>query len=1290
MNSNLPKSLQNKSSKLSSISKFANDTSSNPNISPINRVSILKTEEQKEIVRTNVFEPNDSKSGNNQQFTVVTEVIKRSSNISYDPQNISFNKNSFEFSFNQSDPEQQMNQSLPNAIIDINNSESNSNINKINSELIISSKNNLKNDENYQNKYKLLIKRIALQLKRKVREPTQGFFHFALQKGDYPLMVIRKIETQIINHNIEFSNEIFRIYIQKYKKYRELIKRIAHLLKISMKNSRFWENSRYANSAQNNIQITQFKQNNDSKTESIQVKISKKGSNLNAGVNRNSNNNSLDGNGNGDFNTKINNTSNSISDISVSKKINIQKNKKVIYNTMQNDKRKNSIDNTHNTNSVNNIFNQKKIKSHSNKTNNFKSSLNYHSNLSQTQNSNNASHKMGNFINPFKITKDPKKLNFSKKIDNKPVFNSKTTKDKGKLPNVKTTEVTSINSASNKNEKIINVNVSKKITTNNNNNNKTNIQMMDIDNDANKMDVIKEENTTIQYNNNLSNNMNDKNMNFVNTFSNGNVDTINNSNVGIGLNLVGSESEPIIISSDDNEKNDDFNRINSDIIPDKKVEIFEEKNSIIQTSNNVTYNMNNIQNSNINNANNIILNNNNNVSQDNFLNNNSTGTFGKYMNNGNDINNINNININNNNNISSEHMNIETNSNITAINNANNINTFSSNNNIDNIEKKTNNNINIDLKKPDSGGVNSKNIIINMSISPSKRLINVQDNNNNNNNQEIINDNSNPIKIDTKNKKRISINYAKNTGKKIEIKFSSFKKSQGGEENDIKSIKSKDINKDINKDNIEPEGNDINISNQDIDSIMEQKWEMNTNEEKASIARKFNLFLSKNNIMVQFNIPTSIDENGKNVLRKNAFWEKYIQYLYINYLVNNVKFSLFSFIQIIEQYFIWCEEINAEEIKKLIIQTIDKIYDQKEIGQFLSMNKIDNFEDLFKKYQIFMNIDNKNTNNNYGNYKFGKEIEIKIDNQEKCNCELCKSELACMKKMSEVNKNLITGVKIEDIFYTGKDKKISDNTNLSTDNYQISYEAKEKSKNKNKDKDKNNLKFTESKTKYSFELVYNYIPQSKENDDNGISNQIIEVEDKEVKESNRNSMKKEKSKDKSLNKNKKKQNKKKNSENFIDVPKDNKIYDYFVKENDTKENSDEPKEEENNKKDDDRRKKSIKKEKKGKRYSIKEDDDSDEYIDINKYGDDDYYNKHKKNKSGKAKKRNSIKLKDTESGSEGEEEPRNKNKKKEKSKPKNRYKIYDSESESDSRNSSKKKKKIQYPKVNKKKKGKNY
>ena len=79
MNPNLLKSLQNdKSLKISSTSKLNLNTYSNPNRTPINRVSILKTEEQREIVRTNICEPNDSKSG---QFTVVTEVIKRNSGM---------------------------------------------------------------------------------------------------------------------------------------------------------------------------------------------------------------------------------------------------------------------------------------------------------------------------------------------------------------------------------------------------------------------------------------------------------------------------------------------------------------------------------------------------------------------------------------------------------------------------------------------------------------------------------------------------------------------------------------------------------------------------------------------------------------------------------------------------------------------------------------------------------------------------------------------------------------------------------------------------------------------------------------------------------------------------------------------------------------------------------------------------------------------------------------------------------------------------------------------------------
>ena len=87
MNSNQPNinSQINKYSQMTSISNVNNEFNQNKNISPINRISILKTEEQKEIVRTNVYEPNDSSPGNNQHFCVVTEIIRRSANISLEP-----------------------------------------------------------------------------------------------------------------------------------------------------------------------------------------------------------------------------------------------------------------------------------------------------------------------------------------------------------------------------------------------------------------------------------------------------------------------------------------------------------------------------------------------------------------------------------------------------------------------------------------------------------------------------------------------------------------------------------------------------------------------------------------------------------------------------------------------------------------------------------------------------------------------------------------------------------------------------------------------------------------------------------------------------------------------------------------------------------------------------------------------------------------------------------------------------------------------------------------------------
>ena len=162
MNSNFQKSSteMNKTTQISSVTHNSQrpDLIPNPNaqLSPMNRVSILKTEEQREIVRTNVFEPNLTSSGNEQQFCVVTEVVKRNSNIPLDSKANSFNKVDIRFSFNKTVSDPALNPTFQNQAINIGISDSKMENKKI------------RKDENY----KLLIKRIATQLRNKIRPPT--------------------------------------------------------------------------------------------------------------------------------------------------------------------------------------------------------------------------------------------------------------------------------------------------------------------------------------------------------------------------------------------------------------------------------------------------------------------------------------------------------------------------------------------------------------------------------------------------------------------------------------------------------------------------------------------------------------------------------------------------------------------------------------------------------------------------------------------------------------------------------------------------------------------------------------------------------------------------------------------------------------------------------------------------------------------------------------------------------------------------------------------------------------
>ena len=1289
MNPDLSKSLQNnKSSKIiSSTSNLSHNTTLNSNGTSINRVSILKTEEQKEIVRTNICEPNDSKSG---QFTVITESIKRSSSISLDPKQDSFYNNFTNFSFNQSMHVPQINQSFQNKTININITDSNSKIDEIkeqNSDSKI--KSNIiqikkLNEENSQNKYKILIKRIASQLKQKVRTPTQGFFHFALLKGDYPLIIIKKIETQIINHNIDFNNNIFKIYTQKYYKYRELIKRIAHLLKIGRQNSK---------NINNNNKINQINIGNENENKSIQIKLSK---NVNKSdeINNNSNGNitkiqSNDISKKTNFNNNIQN-----------KKGHLNINSK---NILQN-KSLNKFERATNTNLNINAHNRNRRVSYSYKIiDNFKNNLNINHSSQNKSNLGIASHKSSNYISSFNAINPQQKINTTMKNDifnknilpNKSIPNNNKDKDKNKALNTKIEKISVSSTITNKNEKIEDGKISHYDNT-------SNINNQNIDN------LVKNNNEDIN-----KNDINDINMDLESSFVEKDVNMKDNNNA-LNLNIVTTQSEPILINSEtsnDIEMKNNFNKINSDIIPDKKINIYEEKNNYIQnlnTNNNNYVNIDNIIHKNNDNTYNITnlnndgfdkdINDNKNINNINFNNNkiiNSNvnsmnidkeinNTYGTFNNNNtikdnsktsdskvfNDLNDINDI--NNNVNISfgsGNNMNIS----FGAVNNEIKINKsidnsfYSTGNNNQNSNislEKENNNIKIDFNKRNSEGSNNKNTFINLNNNPINNINKIS------NNIENI-----------KKEKRISINSLKNPGKKIEIKLSTFKRDE--ERPSISKEKSEELNIDnINKITSNVISNEINIdNNEDIESILSHKYDTNTTEEQISFSNKFNLFLSKNNILNQANIPSSIDEKGQNYLKQSIFWEKYIQYIYINFLINNTKISLYTFIQIIEQYFIWCENTNFEEFKKLILDIISKIYNQQEISQFLTMNKINNFDELFNKYEIFMRKVNKI---NYRDYKYGKEIEIKLDNKDGCNCDLCKNENACRRKMSQINKNLITGVNIESISYDGINVKNKDiNNNLSTNNYQITYEGKNK-----------NPKFSKSKTLYSFETVYKYIPKNK------VKNEENDEKENEIKETNRKSIKKEKSQNKSMNKNKRKKSiKNKDIKKFLDDSQNNKIDDYLDNKNE-KENYEEIKDEEIDQKNNGK-KYSIKKDKKRRKNSFKyenESENEEEKKDDSGDADneeDDYYKKNNRKKKNiknkrKNKKRNSNEYNDSENESEEDKDLKNKkNKKKTKSKPKNKYKEdNDDDNESNSEDSSSRKKKVQYPKEPRKKKGK--
>ena len=863
MNQNFQKTLtqNNNSPEFPLFSKIQQNSNliPNPHYSPINRVSILKTEEQKEIVRTNVYNPNDS-SGIKKEFSVVTEIIRRNSNISFNSKNDNtYNKLPLNFSFNQQISEPSLNQTFqnPNLNIEINDYDKNK------------SKNNSKNDS-----YKSLIKRIASQLTAQIRPPSQGFFYFSMLKGQYPLMIIKKMEKEIINHIIDLDSEIFAKYSEKYLKYMELVKKIAHLLKVNMKNKMFWENERYNQKNNNNI----INQNNPEREINKSSKVN---------ANQNVQNIILKNA------SKAKNTKNNLQN----------KTAQNIQSTLTFQNKNNNINNTY-YNQPKNIFctmNQKKSNFlfHTGKefsTNN----INNNTDIQNKNQNNIGSQRINTVINPFKISKNQNQNNIN--------FDQK-------------------------NEFLINP-FKKPI------NSKTEVN--------NHFDMI-----------------------------NGNTQIIALSKAKINKEIA-NVNEQSKVKDDDIEMKDTLNINNFTDETNVYNDFVEDKNIVANKDSKILINTNIIP---------------------------------------------------------------------------------EQNNMISNTKQK----------------INSFNT----------------------NNTQTNYFQNNPSIIRTNKVQKIILSSKKGDKKNLEIKLSALKKSDEKKiDTQIKlKIPSKETKIDFNE---------INIPN--INS--------NITNEHITFVNKFNIFLANSGIVIESNIPLSNEEQGQQFLKMDEFWQKYVNYVYINYLINKNKISLFNFVRLVEEYFIWCENNDADSAKKfknLIIDIINKVFEEKEIEKFLKMNKLNKLEDIFARYEVFLKYGNESKS------KRKKEFEIKIDNEQDCNCEICKNEKACLLKMSEINKKINTNVNVESILINAEYlPKAKNNNKLKLNNLQMAFKGKDKK-----------CGFSKTKTEKSFESEYQYLPNFS-NKGNKFSNNIIESL---KKEENENKIKEEEKEQK--------------KENFIEITNNYKLEDFF-------------------------------------------------------------------------------------------------------------------------------------------------
>ena len=284
-----------------------------------------------------------------------------------------------------------------------------------------------------------------------------------------------------------------------------------------------------------------------------------------------------------------------------------------------------------------------------------------------------------------------------------------------------------------------------------------------------------------------------------------------------------------------------------------------------------------------------------------------------------------------------------------------------------------------------------------------------------------------------------------------------------------------------------------NISNIEKKDIKENNLSLQDIETtKSNFINQFEKFLEQENIEIINNFPVSTNERNIMLFHQSNFW--YLVMTYLFYKNNNL--SLYNILYLFEQYNIWAQDKTYEifcSLKERIKEYITSHNSKEALDQFLFMNKLENLDKIFAKFESPGVFPEKDKNKN----DF-KEIKIEdicylCDEQEReCKCELCTNDNACIQKVCDLNKS-----RMEIVNNPSMDilkKEITTEELIKRNNDKVVFHNNEELFYKGKSKKKENSIFSKSKTILENGGNLEYI---------GIqiqTPQIIEKEEKQEKE----------------------------------------------------------------------------------------------------------------------------------------------------------------------------------------------